>query len=679
MRRMNAPDSAELLSKASATPNQAPKSSSAPLRKNAQLKTLPNHAILGVESGPCLCILSLLASIACTTTENGVGGNAPAAGGNATASGGHVATGPNGGTISGTGSNSASGAAATAGGSSATGGFVGAGSNSTGGGATAPMGGAGTGGVSTASNSTGGGATAPMGGAGTGSVGTGSNSARGGANALVGGAATGGFGPGGIGAASNGTGGGANAGVGGAGTGGVGTGGVADTVTRTTSTYAFKHFPIQTNSDGVWNGSSTPGTQVTTTTYNTVVLENGYLRVTLLPDYGGRILSMVHKPTNREILYQNPIGTPYLMLQGIFYYDYLVIMGGIFPSFPEPEHGKYWNQPYSLKVVSESKDAITLRMSRKDDLNVPSGVPTKYDVGRTDVLVELDVTLRAGSTSLELATKLTNTQSKSIPKFEYWTNTTLAPGSTPGKTAIPLNTRILAAMDKAHLLESSWAWFASAEERVNGEVFKWNNLSYFKNWTDQGIAYASPDYRANWSGLINYDNNMGALCVSDNVKTPGLKIWTFGKGSLNIDINDSTQWLRPTIELWHGVTPEFWTRGSMSANEVRQWSDRYFPTLGLKEVTAATENGALYLSSSKSGTDTVLSVAATLTLPNQTVKAILRLNGTAVAEQDLVVATTDPTTVSTTVATSKISTGAVFKAEFLQGGNTLLSGQIALQ
>ena len=34
----------------------------------------------------------------------------------------------------------------------------------------------------------------------------------------------------------------------------------------------------------------------------------------------------------------------------------------------------------------------------------------------------------------------------------------------------------------------------------------------------------------------------------------------------------------------------------------------------------------------------MLSVAATLTLPNQTVKAVLRLNGTAVAEQDVVIA-----------------------------------------
>lgn len=473
----------------------------------------------------------------------------------------------------------------------------------------------------------------------------------------------------------------ATGGVAGNGTSGVTAGGtgVTDSVTRTTSTFEFKHYPIQTNSDGVWNGSTTPGTTATATTYNTVILENGYLRVTLLPDYGGRILSLLHKPTNRELLYQNPVGTPYLMQQDIFYYDYLVIMGGIFPSFPEPEHGKYWNQPYAFKVVSESKEAITVRMSRQDDRNLASGVPTKYDVGRTDVLVDLDVTLRAGSTSLELSTKLTNTQSKSVAKFEYWTVTTLAPGSTPGKTAIPLNTRIMAAMDKVHLLESSWSWFASAEERVSGEVFKWNNLSYFKNWQDQGTAFANPDYRANWSGLMNNDNDTGILCVTDDGKTPGLKLWTFGPQSLNIDINDSTEWLRPTIEMWHGVTPEFWNRGTLSANEVRQWADNYFPTLGLEEITAASKYGAVHLSSSKSGSNTVLSAKASLTLPNQTVRTVIRLNGTTVSEQNVVVADKDATSVTASVASNTITSGALFEAEFLQGDTSLLLGKLTLQ
>jgi hypothetical protein len=530
-----------------------------------------------------------------------------------------------------------------------------------------------------------GGATSTGGGAGAtqpGTAGGGAGGSAGAGNTTGAAGATGGgpAGRGGGGAGGSATGGaaGGRGGSGGGSAGGTGGGAVADAVTRTASTFRFSHYPIQTSSAGVWNGPSSPGTQATSTTYDTVVLENGYLRVTLLPRYGGRILSIVHKPTNQELLYQNPIGTPYLMGEGIFYYDYLVIMGGIFPSFPEPEHGKYWNQPYDLAVVSESREAITVRMSRRDDLPLATGVPAKYDVGRTDVLVEVDVTVRAGSTSVELATKLTNTQNRAIPKLEYWTVTTLAPGSSPGSTAIPSNTRILAAMDRVHLLESSWSWFGTAEERVSGEIFKWKNLASFKNWVDQGTAFANPDYRANWSGLLNEDRGRGVVRVADNTKTPGLKLWTFGPQSLSININDSTQWLRPTIEMWHGLTPEFWMRGTMAANEVRQWNQSYFPILGLTGVTAASENGALQLSSTKSGSNTALSVAATLTLPNQTLKAVLRLDGTTVAEQDVVVAAAGPTTVSANVPNSQAPAGAVFAVEFLLGTRSLLAGQTTL-
>jgi hypothetical protein len=216
-------------------------------------------------------------------------------------------------------------------------------------------------------------------------------------------------------------------------------------------------------------------------------------------------------------------------------------------------------------------------------------------------------------------------------------------------------------------------------ERVSGEVFKWNDLSYFKNWTDQGTAFANPQYSANWSGLSNYQNDTSIIRVSENVKTPGLKLWTFGEGSLDVDIDDGEQWLRPTIEMWHGVTPEFWARGSMAANEVRSWTDRYFPTLGMREITAASDYGAVFLSGSPNGADTVLSAVATLVLPNQTVKAVLRLGGSVVAEKDVVVAAAGATTVTATVPSTQAAAGAVFEVEFLQGDKRLLSAQTTLK
>lgn len=491
-----------------------------------------------------------------------------------------------------------------------------------------------------------------------------------------GGPAAGGTASGGMGVGAGGTGSGGGAVGGGDGGGAGGSLSMSDTVTLSNSTYTFQHYPIETDASDVWNGPASPATPAIGTTFDTMVLDNGILSVTLLPEYGGRILSIVHQPTGTELLYQNPFGTPYLMGEDIFYFDYLVILGGIFPSFPDPEHGRNWNQPYTFEVVSESDEAITVRMSKLDDTDLALGVPPDYSTGRTDILVELDVTLRAGHANLELSTKLTNTLSSPSPEFEYWTVTTLAPGSTPGNTAIPLNTRILAKMDQVRLLEEAWPWFSSAEERVSDDVFTWDNLSYFENWVEQGTAFANPQYQENWSGLINNDSDRGIVRASDSVANPGLKLWTFGRDSLTVDMGDPDAWLRPTIEMWHGITPEFWQRTTMAGGEVRQWSDSYLPTLGLSDVTEANEYGALYLSTAPSGAETQLSAAASLSLPGQPFKVLLRLDGNLIAEEDVVASATEATVLSVTV--SAPSPGAVFEAEYLQGDVSLLAGQISL-
>src|ERR1051325_3421449 len=51
-------------------------------------------------------------------------------------------------------------------------------------------------------------------------------------------------------------------------------------------------------------------------TFKAHVLENRYLKVTLVPDFGGRILSMIYKPTGREQLYRTEVGVPFGMNAG---------------------------------------------------------------------------------------------------------------------------------------------------------------------------------------------------------------------------------------------------------------------------------------------------------------------------------------------------------------------------
>ncbi|XUJ33709.1 DUF5107 domain-containing protein [Bradyrhizobium japonicum] len=175
--------------------------------------------------------------------------------------------------------------------------------------------------------------------------------------------------------------------------------------------------------------------------FKSYVLENRYLRVTLVPEFGGRILSMVYKPTGHEQLYRTEVGVPYGMKAGNFYYDWLMVYGGNLPTFPDAEHGKTWLKPWAFRVVKEGADEVTVVMSFRDDFDY-SARPSKFR-GATGIEANYYVTLKADRAALDARVVLKNPNDGAV-QYEYWTCTTLAPGSepkNPGQRAAPKSSR----------------------------------------------------------------------------------------------------------------------------------------------------------------------------------------------------------------------------------------------
>src|SRR5690348_16711380 len=78
----------------------------------------------------------------------------------------------------------------------------------------------------------------------------------------------------------------------------------ADNVTLTESTISWSTVRYATDAEnGFVDGSFDKGT-IVDRTFNTYVLENRYLKATLVPEFGGRIVSIIYKPTGREQLYR---------------------------------------------------------------------------------------------------------------------------------------------------------------------------------------------------------------------------------------------------------------------------------------------------------------------------------------------------------------------------------------
>ena len=389
----------------------------------------------------------------------------------------------------------------------------------------------------------------------------------------------------------------------------------------------WRHFEYQLDANGGMSSYST--SNIIEDDYPGIVLENEYVRLVILPEFGARIISFYYKPTGHEQFYTNPVGNPYGMGDGNFYYDWLMVFGGVFPTFPEPEHGKTWFLPWKWEFTELSEDRISLRMELQDTINFPAH-PGKFNNGVTEVRCISTVSLERGKTSFDLEHRLQNTKSTPVT-LEYWTCTTLAPGSLPGNTFTPANSEIIAPIDYVYLKDDWWSWMGNAEEKASeygSHVFHYKNLAYYDNWDDMGIAYAYPDIQDNYYGVVNHTNSDAVFRISNNAgKTPGMKFWTWGaQQGLNANHENFYHQARPYIELWSGLSTQFFEDASLAANEEKSWVETYLPTVSMDNFSVVNENGALHLEAI-SGENERFETRVFLNLPDSLFTLTMELKG----------------------------------------------------
>lgn len=136
--------------------------------------------------------------------------------------------------------------------------------------------------------------------------------------------------------------------------------------------------------------------------FRAIVLENRYLRATVLPELGAKVWSLIDKVADRELLWHNPRVPPRPVHYGAAYDDWFC--GGwdeLFPNDaptsvagePYPDHGELWSMPFTWDVAV-AEGAVTLRMQR-------SGVVTNTSI-------EKRITLQADAPLLRFGHRMTN-------------------------------------------------------------------------------------------------------------------------------------------------------------------------------------------------------------------------------------------------------------------------------
>lgn len=442
------------------------------------------------------------------------------------------------------------------------------------------------------------------------------------------------------------------------------------------SVLTWKHFAYTLDEENritSWDDS-----QIVEEAYQALVIENDFIRLTLVPEFGGRIISFIYKPTGHEQLYQNPVGTPYGMNEGNFYYNWLMVWGGIFPTYSEPEHGKSWLLPWKYELLHSSPDSIILQMALKDTIDF-SGRPGAFNNGATGITCLATIKVRKGQSSFDLQIALIN-EANTDKRYEYWTCNTWAPGSEPGNTYAPLNSEMIVPIDfyQARWSPGNWIVSSPVDEAADtgSDILHYENLALLENWKDMGIAYAYPEMTADFYGVINHENEEGIFRVGDNSITSGLKFWTWGAGAIDNDPTNFYDNKRSYIELWSGVSHEFFEDAILPANSSVSWTEHFFPTFDLENLTYANAHGYVYVAVDAAG---MLQLKANTVYPGQPFDYTLRLNQEGneqvLSESDLVSGELHNETVSIDPDEAGLVPGALEYEVILTGGaeKTLLA------
>ena len=185
--------------------------------------------------------------------------------------------------------------------------------------------------------------------------------------------------------------------------------------------------------------------------------------------------------------------------------------------------------------------------------------------GSTGIEATYYVTLKADRAALDARVVLKNPQARTID-YEYWTCTTLAPGSDPNNPRTTGGAEIIAPI-QAYSTPRWSANLSEGDESAGAGRSRFEKLRYFRNWPTMGIAYAAPDMQGgNFWGVINHDNEEGIIRIADNTVTRGLKMWTWGFPSFTneTDARKDPNEARPYVELWAGVSDQFFHRAQAS-------------------------------------------------------------------------------------------------------------------
>jgi hypothetical protein len=310
--------------------------------------------------------------------------------------------------------------------------------------------------------------------------------------------------------------------------------------------------------------------------YVGVVLENPYLRLTFLPELGGRLYSAVVKAANREIFYHNPVVKPsrYGGLQPPEA-NWWLATGGMEWAYPIQEHGYRFGVAWDYEVSQDDEGAtITL---------------TDVAPGRVGLTVQ--VSLPANRAQFEVKPSLVNNGKKTVP-VQLWLNAalTLTPGSMSPRTRFVVPTEVITIHSRGG---AGWSLPEGGQHATWPQVGE-IDLQDYNQWADY-LGFFVANQEAAFIGAYNSATQLGIVRLAEAGPASGSgKLFAFGQNFPDRSYTDDNS---QYFEIWGGANAGFWPEHdlTLAPEESLTWQEVWWPLSGLEGLTWSNAEVAFYL------------------------------------------------------------------------------------
>ena len=316
-------------------------------------------------------------------------------------------------------------------------------------------------------------------------------------------------------------------------------------------------------------------------TYRAIFLENEYLKLTLVPELGGRIWTAYDKLRQREFLYRTAAvkPTPYNQ-RNTWPAGNLELYG------PFDTHVITWpGEPWADAKRENSDGSASVILSHVDHIFRDK--------------IWLSVTLEPGQTRVRLDIRLYN-PNPLAHRYLLWTNAA-APVKETTRFYYPMTRTI------GHVVASLGTW----------PVMNGVDYSYFKNHRGM-LGLFGLDLYDNYIAAYDQAARYGVLRWADRFEARGAKLWTWGTGA------NAAREAKTYADPGDGEYMELQSGRFLGDSEYHfldphtedGWTEYWFPIAGLDGVSTAAPNLAAYLTRKPDSVE--CQVMATETFPSIT-------------------------------------------------------------